>query len=116
VLTIFSYYDDSRWQFCTNPTICAAAYFARICGSAQNEACPARMSTVGYVGTPASHGNDGITTIDSLVHSEETSASAHVFQIDFEKTRSIEYVTFYNRVNCCSERIVGAEIRVGASA
>ena len=94
-----SYHDDSRWLYCPNPTTCAAANFVRMCGSAQNKVCPARMSTVGYVGTPASHGNDGITTIDSLVHSEETSASAHVFQVGFEKTRIMEYVTFYNRVN-----------------
>jgi len=28
----------------------------------------------------------------------------------------IQYVTFYNRVECCSSRAIGAEIRIGSSA
>ena len=102
-------------QFSSN----TASNVARMCGASQNEACPAQMSSITLIDPEkysASNGNDGKISDASLVHSAENSASAHVFRIDFEKTRNIESVKFFNRVVCCSDRIIGAEIRIGPNA
>ena len=107
---------------CTLP--CPAGHFSssiasnvgRMCGAAQNEACPTELSSVGYPTTVASNGNDGSIAEESLVLSEELSDNAHTFRIDLEKTQNIQSVKFFNRVNCCNDRMMGAEIRIGPSA
>jgi len=95
-------------QFSSN----TASNVARMCGAAQNEACPAQMSSV-FESHIASNGNDG--NMDSMVHSSRSTAPiAHVFNIDFEQVRNIESVKFFNQP-AFIERITGAEIRIGSN-
>ena len=90
-----------------------ASIVARMCGPAQNEACPvAALSTV-LAGSPATNGNDGLFTL--VVHSQVTEGP-HTFRIDLERMRNINYIMFYNRVDLFESRITGALILVGSSA
>ena len=84
---------------------------ARTCGPTENAACPAQLSS-SHPSFPASNGNDG--DLESMAHVMDN-YGPHTFRIDFEKTRTVQYIKFVNRESF-SNRIVGAQIRVGFDA
>jgi len=88
-----------------------ASNVARMCGSAQNAPCPAVLSTL-LAGSSADFGNDGLFT---HVAQSSVQTGPHTFMIDFQQTRSIQIVKFFNRVDAQVLHSNGAQIRVGSS-
>jgi len=89
-----------------------ASNVARMCGPAEDQPCPTKMSSTHRDG-PALHGNDGITNSENnYVHAN--SDGSEWFKIDFQQTRQLDHIIFFYRP-CCASRSLGAEIRVGMS-
>jgi len=84
---------------------------ARMCGSAQNAPCPAELSTL-MTGSSANFGNDGLF---ANVARSQVQSGPHTFMIDFQQTRSIQIVKFFNHMDAHVFRNNNAQIRVGQS-
>jgi len=84
---------------------------ARACGASQNENCPAYITSIHSHGGSAALGNDGSTTntVRSLHNYENW------FRIDFQQTRHLKTVRFYNRNDCCRDRSIDGRIAVSDS-
>jgi len=88
-----------------------ASNVARMCGPAQNSACPTVLSsTLGDL--VADNGNDG--NVRTKVHTL-TKNEPNTFRIDLEQTRHVQFVKIFNRFDCCWDRLRGAHTRVGSS-
>ena len=86
-----------------------AKNFARTCGSAQDVACPATMTPL-MNGNLASYANDA--SLNSMVHSGGTDLS--VLTLDFGRTRDVQYIRLYNRLDCCASQASVIKVRVGS--
>ena len=90
----------------------ASVSVARMCGPAQDQRCPTELSSTHGAG-PAHHGNDGITNSDGNF-ADANSDGSEWFRIDFQQTRQLDHIIFFNRA-CCADRSNGAKIRVDMS-
>ena len=83
---------------------------ARMCGPTENAACPAQLSRA-HIPFVASNGNDG--NLQSMAHTYGNSGP-HTFRIDFEKTRTVQYIKFStgNRLRIESSGLKSESARV----
>jgi len=97
---------------------CAAGQFAsqiasnvaRMCGSAQNDACSVSLPQRHSNSAPASTLNDSI--LNNFASTVVTDGqNPFTFMIDLEQTRNIQYVRVFNCADCCQE----AQVRIGLS-